>query len=372
MIRALDLAANEYQGGADGVAAWNPDHRPVPARWPAQVNDLQFLTGPVDRRRRRAARARRCSRARPAWTCRRSTRPGAPASTAWPRLHRRLDGRHAAGWHLRPARDRRRREQGGGGHHPPRHRLRLRDRRRRLRAGVLAALPPRQCQLRRLRARRRRARAGPSDWRSPPAELAFDAPGDDLLCGTRREVRGRAVGLAHRRCELRLRRRDLGRACARRGGRSPGGHRCPRARSATWPCARWTSRATSVAPPRSTPAPRPPRVAAVPRARVPGGAAPSKRCLPAKLGVSARRSAPCALAAASRRCGAATAPPSAGASPASASVAVAGSVLATAKSRADRPDRHHRAGATPPARPRPAAGCRGEASAGPASGRAGC
>ena len=47
LLRALDLAASEYQtGGEDYVAAWNPatgDFRP---NFPVRMNDLQFLTGP--------------------------------------------------------------------------------------------------------------------------------------------------------------------------------------------------------------------------------------------------------------------------------------------------------------------------------------
>jgi hypothetical protein len=48
VIRALDAAVNEYQGGADGLGLWQTDaggqFRPG---WPAQVNDLQFLAGPA-------------------------------------------------------------------------------------------------------------------------------------------------------------------------------------------------------------------------------------------------------------------------------------------------------------------------------------
>jgi hypothetical protein len=48
VIRALDAAVNEYQGGADGLGLWETDangqFRPG---WPTQMNDLQFLTGPA-------------------------------------------------------------------------------------------------------------------------------------------------------------------------------------------------------------------------------------------------------------------------------------------------------------------------------------
>ena len=49
LLRAVDLIAPEYQGGQDFLGAWNPS---LPALqtlpgFPAEVNDLQFLTGPV-------------------------------------------------------------------------------------------------------------------------------------------------------------------------------------------------------------------------------------------------------------------------------------------------------------------------------------
>ena len=48
LIRALDVAAPEYQGGQDFIGAWDPhaERSSWPAI-PAPVNDLQFLTGPV-------------------------------------------------------------------------------------------------------------------------------------------------------------------------------------------------------------------------------------------------------------------------------------------------------------------------------------
>ncbi len=45
-IRALDLAANEYQGGQDFVGAWSSETSLPRAGFPSPVNDLQFLTGP--------------------------------------------------------------------------------------------------------------------------------------------------------------------------------------------------------------------------------------------------------------------------------------------------------------------------------------
>lgn len=49
LIRALDVVAPEYQGGQDFLAGWNPalpSAQFLPG-FPAAVNDLQFLTGPV-------------------------------------------------------------------------------------------------------------------------------------------------------------------------------------------------------------------------------------------------------------------------------------------------------------------------------------
>jgi uncharacterized repeat protein (TIGR01451 family) len=46
VIRALDLGANEYQGGQDFLAAWDPGSGQFRPGFPAPVNDLSFLTGP--------------------------------------------------------------------------------------------------------------------------------------------------------------------------------------------------------------------------------------------------------------------------------------------------------------------------------------
>ncbi len=47
LLRALDLALNDYQGGQDFIGAWNPGTGQQLPGYPAVVNDLQFLTGPV-------------------------------------------------------------------------------------------------------------------------------------------------------------------------------------------------------------------------------------------------------------------------------------------------------------------------------------
>jgi hypothetical protein len=49
LLRAVDLIAPEYQGGQDFLGAWNPSLptlQTLPG-FPAEVNDLQFLSGPV-------------------------------------------------------------------------------------------------------------------------------------------------------------------------------------------------------------------------------------------------------------------------------------------------------------------------------------
>jgi hypothetical protein len=47
LMRALDVAVNEYQGGQDFVAGWEAHTGQFRAGWPTPVNDLQFLTGPT-------------------------------------------------------------------------------------------------------------------------------------------------------------------------------------------------------------------------------------------------------------------------------------------------------------------------------------
>ena len=46
LLRALDLTVNEYQGGEDSYAAWDPSTGQFRGGFPARVNDLSFLTGP--------------------------------------------------------------------------------------------------------------------------------------------------------------------------------------------------------------------------------------------------------------------------------------------------------------------------------------
>ena len=47
LLRALDVALNDYQGGQDFIGGWSPTTAQELPGFPAEVNDLQFLTGPV-------------------------------------------------------------------------------------------------------------------------------------------------------------------------------------------------------------------------------------------------------------------------------------------------------------------------------------
>ena len=47
LTRSLDVQLNEYQGGQDYLGAWDPATGRQLAGYPAEMNDLQFLTGPV-------------------------------------------------------------------------------------------------------------------------------------------------------------------------------------------------------------------------------------------------------------------------------------------------------------------------------------
>jgi hypothetical protein len=86
LLRALDLAANEYQGGADGLAAWNTETGQYLPKFPAQVNDLSFLTGPsvadVDGLPGEEIVAGTASMDLQAFNA-----AGEPATDRWPRLH---------------------------------------------------------------------------------------------------------------------------------------------------------------------------------------------------------------------------------------------------------------------------------------------
>jgi hypothetical protein len=47
VVRAVDVVAPEYQGGQDYLVAWGTAQGTIQPSWPAEMNDLQFLTGPT-------------------------------------------------------------------------------------------------------------------------------------------------------------------------------------------------------------------------------------------------------------------------------------------------------------------------------------
>ena len=190
--------------------------------FPAPVNDLQFLTGPVGRRHRRAARRGGDRRAPRARTWSRFNAAGAPVDAGWPKLTDRLDGRQPADRLLRHPRHRRRRAQGRGRPDPLRLHQRLRRPTRR---------PARRRSWPRFHhdnansgdytPRRGRCRASrPSSRVGAGATLTFTAPGDDLLCGTADHYEIVTSDHADRRVELRPAPTPLAGAPAPGGGRA--------------------------------------------------------------------------------------------------------------------------------------------------------
>ncbi len=89
LVRALDVALPEYQGGQDFIGGWNPT---LPSKqylpnFPAQVNDLQFLTGPVvGDILGGAAGTQEVVGGTASLDLAAFTAAGTPASTAWPKL----------------------------------------------------------------------------------------------------------------------------------------------------------------------------------------------------------------------------------------------------------------------------------------------
>jgi hypothetical protein len=85
LIRALDLLLNEYQGGQDFIGGWNPSTaQPLPG-FPAVVNDLQFLTGPVVGQITAAA-GQSVMGGTSSLDLAAFNSQGMPASSAWPKL----------------------------------------------------------------------------------------------------------------------------------------------------------------------------------------------------------------------------------------------------------------------------------------------
>ncbi len=148
LLRALDLVVPDYQvGGQDFTAAWDASTGQMRPGFPAQENDLAFLTGPSvgdidgvpgrgDRRGHGVARSAGVQRARPAGEQRVAE------------ADRRLDGGDAAAGFVR-----RRHAQDGCQPDAARRRVRLRHSGPGLLALVVTALPPRRGELGRLRPR---------------------------------------------------------------------------------------------------------------------------------------------------------------------------------------------------------------------------
>ena len=295
LTRALDVAANEYQGGQDFLGAWDAAAGSSGPASRATMNDLQFLAGPavadLD-----GVPGEEIVNGSASLDIQGFNAAGAPIDAGWPKLssdwvvatpligtfgQRETDGDTTK---VVVAITRR-------GAVP-----RLRDR-----APARARPPPGRASTTTTPTRATTA-ATPSpgkperSWRS--GALASPRPATTAL-RHRREVRGRAVRLAHRRRELRFHRRHLRRSRAQRRGRPPGGHAAgePEALPGR-PCG---GRAGQPGPHGDH---RHPSHIHRGRRGGPGGGAPgsgapwhdrSTRCLPAKLGVSASRVGPVRL-----------------------------------------------------------------------------
>ena len=85
LIRALDVALNEYQGGQDFIGGFDPATGQELPGYPAEVNDLQFLTGPVVGQIT-ASGGQSVIGGTASLDLAAFTAQGAPASTAWPKL----------------------------------------------------------------------------------------------------------------------------------------------------------------------------------------------------------------------------------------------------------------------------------------------
>ncbi len=85
LLRALDVALNDYQGGQDFIGGWNPTTAQELPGFPAEVNDLQFLTGPVVGQIT-AAGGQAVIGGTASLDLQAFTAAGTPASSAWPKL----------------------------------------------------------------------------------------------------------------------------------------------------------------------------------------------------------------------------------------------------------------------------------------------
>jgi hypothetical protein len=85
LLRALDVALNDYQGGQDFIGGWNPTTAQELPGYPAEVNDLQFLTGPVVGQIT-AGGGQAVIGGTASLDLQAFTASGLPASSAWPKL----------------------------------------------------------------------------------------------------------------------------------------------------------------------------------------------------------------------------------------------------------------------------------------------
>jgi hypothetical protein len=85
LIRALDVAVNDYQGGQDFIGGWNPTTAQQLPGFPAAVNDLQFLTGPAIGQIT-ASGGQQLIGGTASLDLAAMGAAGAPASAAWPKL----------------------------------------------------------------------------------------------------------------------------------------------------------------------------------------------------------------------------------------------------------------------------------------------
>ena len=85
LVRALDVAVNDYQGGQDFIGGWNTSTGQALPGYPAAVDDLQFLTGPavgqITAQSGQSVIGGTASLDLAAFNA-----AGLPASTAWPKL----------------------------------------------------------------------------------------------------------------------------------------------------------------------------------------------------------------------------------------------------------------------------------------------
>ena len=190
LFRALDVAAPEYQGGQDFIGAWQPRSTGqfVPG-YPAPVNDLQFLTGPVvGNVVGRRGKAQQVIGGTSSLDLEAFGASGAPASAAWPKLTGDWTAATPALGLVRHARHLARGSQGRRLDHPLGDAVRVSDAGR---APARRAPRPASTTTTPIRATTRATRPARAADEGPAHRshrrgwtLRFIAPGGDLLCGS--------------------------------------------------------------------------------------------------------------------------------------------------------------------------------------------